>query len=95
LALASMGMTTFFSAYWRQNPFLVVTLFIITLLVPNYIYILLNRLRGAYQREQEANLAKSRFLGQASHDLRQPIHAISLFTACLRDANLGAKELQM
>ena len=95
LALASMAVTTFFSAYWRQNPFLVVTLFIITLLVPNYIYILLNRLRGAYQREQEANLAKSRFLGQASHDLRQPIHAISLFTACLRDANLGAKELQM
>jgi signal transduction histidine kinase len=44
---------------------------------------------------EEANLSKSRFLAQASHDLRQPIHAISLFTACLRDAGLGAEEQQM
>ena len=33
----------------------------------------------------DASLAKSRFLAQASHDLRQPIHAIGLFTASLRE----------
>ena len=37
----------------------------------------------------EANLSKSRFLAHASHDLRQPIHAIGLFAACLRDLDLG------
>jgi signal transduction histidine kinase/CheY-like chemotaxis protein len=32
----------------------------------------------------EANLAKSRFLAAASHDLRQPLHALGLFVAQLR-----------
>lgn len=31
-----------------------------------------------------ANLAKSRFLAAASHDLRQPLHALTLFVAQLR-----------
>ncbi|MCJ2137007.1 ATP-binding protein [Methylobacterium sp. J-026] len=94
-ALISIAVTTYCNAYWRDNPFVVLTLTAITLLVPTYLYTLLKRLRGAYAREQEANLSKSRFLAQASHDLRQPIHAISLFTACLRSARLGPDELQM
>lgn len=32
---------------------------------------------------EEANQAKSRFLAAASHDLRQPLHALSLFTGVL------------
>jgi signal transduction histidine kinase/CheY-like chemotaxis protein len=32
-----------------------------------------------------ANLAKTRFLAAASHDLRQPLHALGLFVAQLRD----------
>ncbi len=42
-------------------------------------------LEEARHEAVEANLSKSRFLAHASHDLRQPIHAIGLFTACLRD----------
>ncbi len=38
-------------------------------------------------REAEsANSAKSRFLAAASHDLRQPAHALSLYVAALRQA---------
>jgi signal transduction histidine kinase len=33
---------------------------------------------------QDANLSKSRFLAAASHDLRQPLHALNLFAAQLR-----------
>jgi len=33
---------------------------------------------------EHANLAKSRFLATASHDLRQPVHALGLFAAQLR-----------
>lgn len=94
-ALASIAVTTYVNDYWRANPFMVLTLVSTTILVPAYIFILLGRVERAYQREQEASLSKSRFLAQASHDLRQPIHAISLFTACLRDANLPNRELQM
>jgi len=36
------------------------------------------------QQLQAANLSKSRFLAAASHDLRQPLHALNLFAAHLR-----------
>jgi len=41
--------------------------------------------RLAQQRDlaERANLAKSRFLAAASHDLRQPMHALGLFVAAL------------
>jgi signal transduction histidine kinase len=38
-----------------------------------------------------ANLAKSRFLAAASHDLRQPMHAITLYLATLKGAQLPAQ----
>jgi signal transduction histidine kinase/CheY-like chemotaxis protein len=37
------------------------------------------------QKAEEANRAKSRFLANASHDLRQPAHALGLFTGVLED----------
>jgi signal transduction histidine kinase/ActR/RegA family two-component response regulator len=46
--------------------------------------VLLNRqLRSALDDAQAANRAKTRFLASASHDLRQPMHTISLFSAAL------------
>jgi len=41
-------------------------------------------LRLEMKRAEEANLAKSRFLAAASHDLRQPVHAMSMFVGALR-----------
>lgn len=41
---------------------------------------------------EEANLSKSRFLAQASHDLRQPLHAINLFIESLPEARTKAEE---
>src|SRR5204863_2451353 len=43
------------------------------------------------QQLQAANLAKSRFLAAASHDLRQPLHALGLFVAQLH-GRVHAKE---
>lgn len=46
--------------------------------------------RKVEQRTQalfDANLAKSRFLAAASHDLRQPLHALNLLVAQLRAAS--------
>jgi signal transduction histidine kinase len=37
------------------------------------------RLGDLYRQLELANLAKSRFLAAASHDLRQPLHALNLF----------------
>jgi len=37
----------------------------------------------ALQDAETANHAKTQFLASASHDLRQPIHALSLFSGSL------------
>jgi signal transduction histidine kinase/ActR/RegA family two-component response regulator len=40
---------------------------------------------------EEANAAKSRFLAAASHDLRQPVHALSLFVAAAQAQTINAE----
>jgi len=49
------------------------------------------------QRElaEQANFAKSRFLASASHDLRQPVHALALFVGALRGRQLDAESKQL
>ncbi|WP_162651629.1 hybrid sensor histidine kinase/response regulator [Lentilitoribacter sp. Alg239-R112] len=42
----------------------------------------------AAKNADDANAAKTQFLTQANHDLRQPIHAIGLLTECLRDQQM-------
>jgi len=42
-----------------------------------------NKLQSALRAEKTANAAKTRFLAEASHDLRQPLHAMSLFSAAI------------
>lgn len=43
------------------------------------------RVEQARQQAEEANAAKSRFLAAASHDLRQPLQALSLFIQALAE----------
>ncbi len=95
MALLTIALSSYFNTYWQENPYVALTLVMTTILVPAYIYALLQKVYEAYDAAHEANLAKSRFLAQASHDLRQPIHAISLFTACLRDTGLDREQKQM
>jgi signal transduction histidine kinase len=47
------------------------------------------------QQLEAANLAKSRFLAAASHDLRQPLHAIGLFVAQLHGRLRAAERDQL
>jgi len=42
------------------------------------------QLRDALLNAEDANRAKTRFLAAASHDLRQPIHALALFSGSLQ-----------
>lgn len=45
----------------------------------------LDALALAKDQADRANAAKTRFLAAASHDLRQPMHSVSLLTSVLRD----------
>jgi two-component system, sensor histidine kinase len=40
---------------------------------------------AAKRQAEQANAAKSKFLAAASHDLRQPLHAMTLFVAAMED----------
>jgi two-component system, sensor histidine kinase len=49
------------------------------------------RAEEAREAAERANLSKSRFLAAASHDLRQPLHALGLFVAALQ-SNIATPE---
>lgn len=48
-------------------------------------------LRRQKEIAEQANLAKSTFLAAASHDLRQPIHALGLFVGALRGIAMSSE----
>jgi len=56
---------------------------------------LIARLRNEKSLAEDASSAKSRFLAAASHDLRQPVHALSLFVAALRPRVTDREAAQM
>lgn len=49
---------------------------------------LTGQLETALEAEQSANAAKTRFLAAASHDLRQPLHTLSMLSAALTQSQL-------
>jgi two-component system, sensor histidine kinase len=56
---------------------------------------LIEELRRRKEAAEQANIAKSRFLAAASHDLRQPLHALGLFVQALEESPLANRERQV
>jgi signal transduction histidine kinase/CheY-like chemotaxis protein len=56
---------------------------------------LIGELREQKDAAEEANIDKSRFLAAASHDLRQPLHALGLFVQALQETPLATRERQV
>jgi signal transduction histidine kinase/CheY-like chemotaxis protein len=95
LALVALLCVYRLTPVWQAQPFMVLMLMLTSTVIPFYAHLLLERTRKASEEAVAANLEKSRFLAQASHDLRQPIHSIGLFTACLRESRLGDDERRL
>jgi signal transduction histidine kinase/CheY-like chemotaxis protein len=93
IATASVVAIVSWTPYWRENTDAVAMLVVLLLSAPLYTMTLLRQSEAAWQSEVKAALAKSRFLAQASHDLRQPVHAIGLFIAALRNTGLTNAQL--
>ncbi len=84
IAFASAVMT--YTPYWSNEPYLCAMLILSLLVSSLYPFALSSRVAAAERAARLANAEKSRYLAQASHDLRQPIHAIGLLAARLDEA---------
>lgn len=56
---------------------------------------LVQKLRSALNQTDEANRSKSVFLASASHDLRQPLHALGLLTETLGRTDLDHAQIEI
>lgn len=86
----------------RRLDFVSVVLGLLSLLASGLAIFALRRERGQWRlaqeateaaraRAQESDLAKTRFLAVASHDMRQPLHALTLYLSALERRVEGAE----
>lgn len=92
LAQMTIAVVFMLTPAWQADPILVLTLSLTALIVPIYATTLLRRIEVAKIAAETASTAKSKFLAQASHDLRQPLHAISLFLFSLQQTGLNTSQ---
>jgi signal transduction histidine kinase len=92
LAIAGYAAVWLLSPFWSNHTALGIALLLVLIAVPWYVSLLLAGLHAANQRLQEArreaeaaNAAKSKFLAAASHDLRQPMQALSMYVSVLEE----------
>jgi signal transduction histidine kinase len=90
LALGGFLTVVLVNPFWRQHRALSGALALLLVAVPFYVGVLISRVQTARRREEEArgeaeaaNLAKTKFLAAASHDLRQPMQALSMYASVL------------
>jgi signal transduction histidine kinase/CheY-like chemotaxis protein len=89
-ALAIVDMVVVVGLAWRSNMAFTNAL---TLRFANAA--LAEDLRARKEAAERASTETSRFLAAASHDLRQPVHAMSLFIGALRERALDADTRQL
>jgi signal transduction histidine kinase len=90
LGIAGFACVLLVSEFWRSHLIVGAACILVVLAVPLYAAALISRLHAASQRLQEArgeaeaaNVAKTKFLAAASHDLRQPMQALSMYASVL------------
>jgi signal transduction histidine kinase len=102
LALAGFATVLWLSHFWRQHPAVGAALLLVLIMIPAYVSVLVAKLYAATHRLQEArgeaeaaNIAKSKFLAAASHDLRQPMQALSMYASVLEQRVSDASALRV
>ena len=82
-----------FVPFWQQRQIAGIGLLIALVVLPLYVSTLLKRIHEARARAEEANLAKTTFLDNMSHEMRTPLNGIvgvvDLFTTTELSAQQG------
>jgi signal transduction histidine kinase len=102
LSLAGLAAVLVLSDFWNQRLTVGAAFAVALLAVPWYVSLLIAGLHAANRRLQEAraeaeaaNVAKSKFLAAASHDLRQPMQALSMYASVLEERAGNAYERRL
>lgn len=102
LALGGFAGVLYASAYWRANLTLGIALLLVLAVIPLYLGVLVARfhaasarLLGARRDAEAANIVKTKFLAAASHDLRQPMQALSMYASVLEQRTADADALRV
>lgn len=72
--------------FWQEHRWFAIELMIGQVLIALYARALVINVQASREAAEQANRAKSRFIAAASHDLRQPMQALSLYASTL-DSN--------
>ena len=93
LCQAALWLVFLASPRWSSDAGLALTLSLTALVVPAFAYSLLQAKQRAERETALLAAARARLLAQASHDLRQPLHAMQVFVGDLKQTLLTQRQL--
>lgn len=95
VGLTSLALMWLTNPAWEGHGFLALTWALSLLALPTYVVQFLRDLADRNRRLRRSVLAGSKLLAQASHDIRHPLHASSIFTARLGATVLDPNQAQL
>jgi two-component system sensor histidine kinase RpfC len=75
-AITGFSLVMASTPFWQSQPRLSFGLLVGLVILPIFVYVLLNRVQKEKIRAEQANQAKSRFLANMSHEIRTPLNGI-------------------
>lgn len=92
LSVLGLSVVIYTNNYWQIHSTLSAGLMLTLLLIPLYIHSLLERLKKAITRAEEASQAKSKFLAHMSHEMRTPLNGVIGASELMLDTSLNSEQ---